>query len=163
MTTQAMAQLTTFLDGLIASARNLDALLSQEQTILEERSAEELESITQAKTHLVVELESAEKVLRRFTTTKSSTDVAFTWSGFIEQVDPHGQHGIASRVEELKATLANCQRANELNGAVVMAKKRFTEELSAILHGRPSNQAAETYGKRGQKCHQETSTTLTRA
>lgn len=163
MTTQAMDQLSSFLDGLIASARNLDALLSEESAILETRSPEELETITQTKTHLVSELESAEKVLRKFTGAKSAAGASFTWHDFVEQVDPQRQYGVAAKVEELKTILLHCQRANEINGAVVMAKKRFTEDLTAILHGRPPNQAAETYGKRGQKCHQESSTTLTTA
>lgn len=162
-TTQAMEQLTQFLDGLLASARNLEQLLNDEKTVLAERSPDELNTITQSKMDLVLQLEASKNVLKTLANSSAAGGEQFSWDGFVAEVDPRGDYGISGKIGELRTLLARCHQANEVNGAVIMAKKRFTDDLVAVLQGKPAKPATETYGKRGQKCYEELSNTLTKA
>jgi flagellar biosynthesis/type III secretory pathway chaperone len=103
---------TTGSDKQLACARKLLGVLQREHAALLSGDLEQIEQIVQEKQLAVAELESLGR-----------------------REDEHGSNAVQTANPQLQTIAAECARQNDINGGMVEASLRHTQNVLAILQG----------------------------
>lgn len=131
------------------SCKQLLALLTEEQTLLAQRSFPALERLIQQKTLLLKRLEDCAKERNiwveqyQLQTQERSNDTHKAFAYWAKKM------GLNDSWQELQALLSECQRANEVNGKIMIRSHATHKQLLDILRGQSG--ATNLYNDKGAK------------
>ncbi|MCP3667023.1 MAG: flagellar protein FlgN [Gammaproteobacteria bacterium] len=139
-------QLAALISQELASARELQLLLEQEQTALKGPDHEAIEALSSSKKLLIEAMQNQLKNRGDFLSQLSLPPGNQGTNLFIQKLS--GSTNLNLQWEELQQTAAKLKAMNEVNGHIIAQSQRQTRQALDILTG---NQASpDTYGPDGE-------------
>ena len=159
--TTLVAELTTLIQQQQQLASQLEKLLQQEQQYLLEDNPDAMRPLIEQKEQLAKQMAALQNQI--LTRTKADYPISRDdeLGQYIQQADASGQ--LFQQWESLLKIAENCRRINEINGATLNLKKRYTENGLAILRGQIGGSRASVYSKKGVQSSSQTSRILSKA
>lgn len=130
-------------DGL----ERLGSLLDAEHAALAARDTAALEQLTAGKLALLEELEQLGKARQELLTQAGLSADRVGFETLLERFPGTVGHDLATRWHAVQEQLRRCQEQNRINGMVLDASQRATQQALAILLGQTRD--ADTYDAQG--------------
>lgn len=142
-------------------ASELLGLLERERTLLTEGSPEEIATLVDEKERIGSAMASIQENLL---STAAQHSHPHTDSGLVDCINRNDRDGeLKQQWASLLRIAENCKNLNEINGATINLKRRYTENSLAILHGQTTTGRGSVYSKRGATSSESSSTIINKA
>jgi len=135
--------------------------LSKEHKILSENDIQSVQTIAEEKILLMEHLEDLNKERRALLETAGLDITSTGISDFFQSSKSPRAPQMKALWEEISAFSNKCEKQNNINGIVIEANKRHTENALSILQGK--QQKTELYSKKGASIKSSHNQTLLRA
>lgn len=159
--TALLAELTTLIQQQQQLASQLETLLKQEQQLLTGSDPDAMAPLIQNKEQLAKQMATTQSQLLEQIKQHFPINSDDELGGTIQKIDHTGK--LFQEWESLLTIAESCRRINEINGATLNLKRRYTENGLAILRGQIGGNRASVYSKKGVESASQTSRIISKA